>query len=295
MDDMQRMIERYKRELMEMSKFAPKVTPIEDKPNETIGDIFPEQAGEIGASPRVVGYVPEKTPDVSEKISEAVGDKFSGIIGMDEIFQTPSDTEDMYFPEELPEESEQEEQIPAGREMPEMPEMPQNPASETPENPPTERDDTPTIGGSRSEPADFPEPVYDSYDEFIARNRGAGTIRFSVYTASEALPVAGAKCVVTKVIGGEPHTFYTMFTDISGRTTSSSLPAPSKELSQNSENKIQPFSLYDAVISKEGYAVVNLRDIPVFDGVLSIQQVQMIPVPNGNIEENITEVQNANS
>ena len=97
-----------------------------------------------------------------------------------------------------------------------------------------------------------------------------------------------AVCKVTKTFNGEVHTFYTLVTDESGKTPTRPLPAPSKELSQQSGNLIQPFSLYDAMVTREGYADVELKEIPVFDGVSSVQTVSMIPAPRMNItgEEN---------
>lgn len=146
--------------------------------------------------------------------------------------------------------------------------------------------------GSGAEPIDYPEPVYDSYEDFVRRNIGRGTILFRVYTAQEALPIMGAKCVISKKIGGETRELCSLITDSSGQTRAETLPAPSKELSQSFENSVQPFSLYDATVTKNGYADVELRDIPVFDGVQSIQRVAMVPAASEETER-ITEVENA--
>lgn len=147
--------------------------------------------------------------------------------------------------------------------------------------------------GSGAEPIKYPEPVYDSIEDFERKNTGKGSIQFKVYTAREAMPIAKAKCVISKKIGGAELELRTLFTDSSGQTPSETLPAPSRELSQSFENSIQPFSLYDASIKKDGFAEVILRDIPVFDGVQSIQNVSMIPAPSEDVTEKITEVDNA--
>ncbi len=334
MDDIQRMIERYKRELMAMSKSSQSPEPpVDNKYSEGIGSIFPDGQETQSRRPLIVGYVADEDEvkgkekifgEIAENadIAEEAGEKtpeaptveskdYSAIDGMeDSIFVFP-DSEDRENDDYMNEEPEGKSannpaeeptmpstgditaasgvQTPAAFEVHEMPDHTPMPTTDQ-----YRRGDEPTAEGSRSVPAEFPEPVYDSCEDFLKNNSGSGTIRFNVYTASEALPVAGAKCLVTKMINEKEHIFYTLYTDISGRTPPSSLPAPSKELSQDSENKIQPFALYDAFISKEGYADVKLTDIPIFDGVSSIQQVQMIPVPEGNVTENITEVQNAN-
>lgn len=161
---------------------------------------------------------------------------------------------------------------------------------QNPENPP----DSIMRQGSGTEPIKYPEPVYGSFEEFEQKNAGRGTILFRVYMAREAMPIAGAKCVIYKKIGGKSHELHTLITDSSGQTRSETLPAPSKELSQSFDNTIQPFALYDATVNKNGFAEVILRDIPVFDGVQSIQRVAMVPVPSEEeVTEEITEVENA--
>lgn len=147
--------------------------------------------------------------------------------------------------------------------------------------------------GSRGTPTEYPEPKYESYEQFTERNIGRGTIIFRVYTAREALPIKGARCVLSKRIAGSEYEIASMLTNESGQTPPQTLPAPSKELSQQVENSVQPFALYDATVTKNGYTNVILRDIPVFDGVQSIQRVAMIP-SDDNETETITEVPDAN-
>ena len=159
------------------------------------------------------------------------------------------------------------------------------PDERTPENSP----DDIIREGSRTEPGNFPEPIYDDFEDFQRQNTGEGSITFRVYTAREALPVPGAKILLTKQFGDDIHTIARLTSDISGQTAPTKLPAPDKELSLNSGNQIQPFALYDAVISKDGYAEIILTAIPVFDGVNSIQRAAMVPADN-NITEDITEV-----
>ena len=143
--------------------------------------------------------------------------------------------------------------------------------------------------GSQTEPGNFPEPVYADFADFESKNTGRGTMSFRVYTAREALPVIGAKIIITKEIGGEMHTFSTLTTDMSGQTAPITLPAPEKNLSLDSGNKIQPFSLYDAVVAKNGFAAIRYTGIPVFDGVNSVQRAAMVPTEE-QMTENITEV-----
>lgn len=146
-------------------------------------------------------------------------------------------------------------------------------------------DDALERNGSRSDISNFTETDFADLEEFEQKNIGSGTILFRVYTAREALPVENAVCTITKTFDGKTHTFYKLITDSSGKTATEPLPAPSNELSQDSENTIQPFALYDATVTHKGYADVELKEIPVFDGVSSVQQVGMIPIPEMNMTQ----------
>lgn len=374
MEDTKKLIEKYKRELMELSRRSPKSAPapsktlahtvsavpvVDDDPKETALETAAEK------KPQIIGYVNEESgefpavydrflaeiiesdesvqpEDIVENVEESVEtetlvdapEEDDIIEASDVLFTPPRYTEipsTEQIREEITEQSDPSENYPeenvsgvtdnsptaprpdladvqsvseekaetladqpisgtaegeqlTGRSF-ENESYPQNP-----ENPP----DSIMRQGSGTEPIKYPEPVYGSFEEFEQKNTGRGTILFRVYTAREAMPIAGAKCVIYKKIGGKSHELHTLITNSSGQTRSETLPAPSKELSQSFENTIQPFALYDATVNKNGFAEVILRDIPVFDGVQSIQRVAMVPVPSdGEVTEEITEVENA--
>lgn len=131
--------------------------------------------------------------------------------------------------------------------------------------------------GSGREPIIYDENNYASYEEFEQANPQRGSISFRIYTARGALPVKGAVCTVSKKFGGERHVIFTQITDESGLTEEMPLPAPPRSLSQQPESSVMPYALYDAEIKADGYSTVELTNIPVFDGVSSVQRVAMIP------------------
>ncbi len=135
----------------------------------------------------------------------------------------------------------------------------------------------------------LPEREYVDLRDYYNINNRRGTLRFRVYTAREALPVSGAKIDVTKVIGNDKHTFYKLTTDISGNTPIVYLPAPSSELSQQPENTTQPYALYDVYITADNFRDVSIKNLPIFDGILSEQSIAMIPMIAGGAPEQITE------
>lgn len=138
---------------------------------------------------------------------------------------------------------------------------------------------------------DYPaEKEYADLDEFLKVNPGQGRLRFRTYTARNALPVPGARIIVTKVIGGSCHTFYDLTTDSSGQTPEVALPAPSSKLSLDPQVPVQPYSLYDADINAAGFIPISVRSLPVFEGILSLQRVALVPSSGKNDKpETITE------
>lgn len=139
---------------------------------------------------------------------------------------------------------------------------------------------------------DFPqvpaEKEYPDLESFLAVNTCQGMLRFRTYTARNALPVPNARVVVFKVIGGKPHTFYELVTDRSGQTEEVPLPTPSSQLSQTPDSGVQPYSLYDADITAVGYVPVYVRNLPIFEGILSVQRTALVP-SSGVSGETITE------
>lgn len=297
MEDTKNMIERYKRELMELMKSAPKqsetpsrgggaesaaetdsspLTPVQPSPQPPQAEGVPES--ETIKQPRVIGYVENNV-----QIPDEYGRLISEISDNDEC----NDDADEMISDEITEDTDES----VAQIEPEMPTPePKQRESAIGANPSDEE----LARGSRGTPIEYPEPEYESYEQFTERNIGRGTIVFRVYTAREALPIKGARCALSKRIAGSKYEITEMLTDESGQTPPQTLPAPSKELSQHVENNIQPFALYDATVKMDGYANVILKDIPIFDGVQSIQRVAMVPDADDGESETIMEVPNAN-
>ncbi len=257
MEDTKSLIERYKKELMELGKSAPK---------------NPEPV----KKPAVIGYVSEESgefPAVFDRIiAEAVKNS-----EVEDRRDSPEGYPDIDTPEDKS-------AFEAGREPLDAPAAPENvPKPTAPQN--MGRPEDNMNQGTGETISNFPVSTYSTYEEFEAANTGGGALSFMVFTASEALPVAGAAVTVSTRIDGEAHEMFRAVTNQSGETPARTLPAPSKELSQDEDNAIQPFSLYDATVSKEGFTRVILRDIPVFDGVRSIQRVALIPEGDMEVQD----------
>ena len=75
-------------------------------------------------------------------------------------------------------------------------------------------------------------------------------------------------------------------TDIDGRTEVMELDAPPRELSETPENGgVRPYSIYNVDVRKDGYFDVSNQEVPVFDGILAVLPVNMIPLSEGDSSE----------
>lgn len=307
MEDTKKLIEKYKRELMEMSRNAPPSAqagrPAETRPAESRSEESRPESGsqteestienrpaeeKPAKSPRVIGYVTEDSGDF-----HSVFDKFiTEAVEKNEIETVRTEDPDYL---NMPDGTD----VPDGEpnEMNNSMNMPAELPGDSLDNSDRPNPEEDMDQGTGESIASFPVSEYSTLSEFEARNNCVGTLQFWVFTASEALPIENAAVVVTSRINGRDHEMFSAVTDSSGETGAHTLPAPSKELSQSSKNSVQPFALYDASVAKEGYAKVILRDIPIFDGVQSIQRVAMIPelefTAANSPDEEITEVRDA--
>lgn len=138
----------------------------------------------------------------------------------------------------------------------------------------------------------YPEPVLDeinksSYDtklndsEYNRRNNydSIGWISVNVRTAENASPVENASVVITSMNNGNLIFEATGVTDESGQIKKIALPAPSASLSLDSENLIKPYSVYDISVYADGFFRERSVDVPVFAGITSVQQFNMVPLP----------------
>ena len=116
----------------------------------------------------------------------------------------------------------------------------------------------------------------DPIRTFLSQNPAFGTLIFQVPGEQGAFPVPNAPLLLTKQLNDQQSLSFTVVTDESGKTAPVSLPAPSRELSQRPGNGIV-FATYQAEISAPNYVTTKIRDLPVFDGITTIQPVSLSP------------------
>lgn len=137
----------------------------------------------------------------------------------------------------------------------------------------------------------YPDPVLDEImqnphtkfndNEYNKRNNydSIGWISVNVRTGENSSPVEGASVIVTSMADGNLIFKATGITDESGQIKKIALPAPSVNLSLDSANLIKPYSVYDISVYADGFFRERSIDVPVFAGITSIQQFNMVPLP----------------
>ncbi len=114
-----------------------------------------------------------------------------------------------------------------------------------------------------------------------AQNSGTGYLKVMVTAADNALPIEGATVTVTSGAGSNLTLISKQTTNASGETVQIELSAPPKELSLTPGNS-NTFAKYNVRIDFPGYYTVENIDVPVFDGQVSMQPTQLIPLPAGD-------------
>ena len=106
-----------------------------------------------------------------------------------------------------------------------------------------------------------------------------GTIVLRVYAARAQLPVAGATVAVTRKAAGGRHTLLAVrITDENGRTAPVEVDTPAPAASE-SPGTSSPFALCDVWVEHPGYEVLYLEDMQVFPNTETLQEAELLPLP----------------
>ena len=132
----------------------------------------------------------------------------------------------------------------------------------------------------------------ETISNFLNDNPKTGFITFQVTTAQGNLPVENARITISIPLGDDYHIAKVLYSDESGKTEPFPLPAPESSLS-NAPNSKRPYSEYNVSATAPGYTTVELFNVPIFDGINSIQPVNLLPAISG-MNEVVYEEENEN-
>lgn len=113
---------------------------------------------------------------------------------------------------------------------------------------------------------------------------GLGYLVIRASTASSAIPLEGATVVVR---GNQPNfsaVIVEMTTERNGLTPKISLSAPPRGNS-TSPGMENPFATYNVDVTLDGYFPTSAQQIPIFDGITSVQPINLIPLPQNGVPD----------
>ena len=111
----------------------------------------------------------------------------------------------------------------------------------------------------------------------------------SAFTSGRILPVEGVEIYISKIDDTGETLLYSLLTDENGNTPIVELDAPDVELSKKPGN-VKPFSVYNVRAIKVGFFRTLIKDVQVFSGRTTVQNIDMIPLP-----ENTTGIDTINT
>jgi hypothetical protein len=106
-----------------------------------------------------------------------------------------------------------------------------------------------------------------------------GYILVNVRTGDESAAVSGATVLVTAIVAGNRIILASGMTDRNGTAPLFEVPVPAFGISQSPSPDSRPYNLFDVSVTAEGFFNARSVDVPVFSGITSVQNFNMIPVP----------------
>lgn len=140
------------------------------------------------------------------------------------------------------------------------------------------QDDTeinPPEAPEEQDPLQTIEPEPDTYENFLQENTRSGILRIQAFAGQQAIPVVGAQVTVSREFQDGMREFASGLTDENGVLDGIVLPAPNKILSESPTGEA-PYATYDIRVSHPDYRTEIYQQVPIFDGIKSIQPVRFL-------------------
>lgn len=135
-----------------------------------------------------------------------------------------------------------------------------------------------------------PIPEDDELEAYKLENPATGYLRVQTLTARRAYPVKDSYVMVTKNLdSGKSQVFSVNTTDESGLTPVIELPAKDKEESETPDSSV-PYAVYTIIVDHEGFLPMIFHNVPVFEGVVSMQTADLIPISAAEPGQSIIDV-----
>ncbi|MFZ2537463.1 MAG: hypothetical protein WAX04_00990 [Oscillospiraceae bacterium] len=133
----------------------------------------------------------------------------------------------------------------------------------------------------------------ESYESYKKANPETGYLKVKTFTARRAFPVKNAVVEVSKNFPSGRYLISQLVTNQDGITDVIELPTPSKQLSEVPGTP-NPFTTVDIKIKHKEFVEMNFFDVPVFQGITSIQKADLLPLaaaPDGTSSVDIAQTE----
>lgn len=116
-----------------------------------------------------------------------------------------------------------------------------------------------------------------------------GYLTARIYTSSAQLPVRDATVAVTQTTATGTKQLATRVTDQSGKITPIPIPTPERQESLQ-PGTAAPYSAVSLTVEYPGYERVLIQGVQVFPGILTEQEVELLPLEELPQVYNMTEL-----
>lgn len=123
-------------------------------------------------------------------------------------------------------------------------------------------------------------------DSFLSANTAKGTMSVETYASDRVFGIVNARIMVFIPLESGNVLIFDGLTDIDGTSRRIELPAPSKQTSLSPNAKGLPYAGYTVLVEHPDYVRAVFFNVPVFEGIESIQPVQMLARASGTDEPN---------
>lgn len=130
-----------------------------------------------------------------------------------------------------------------------------------------------TTNGQNFQP---PAATKGEYEQFQQENPDSGVIKTQVFTARRTYPVGNAQVNLYKVFPDGAYLIDSQFTDHSGQVKPVTVPALERSLPETPGDPA-PYVSYRITVSHPDFMDAVIEQVPVFEGVTSLQAVDLIP------------------
>lgn len=116
-----------------------------------------------------------------------------------------------------------------------------------------------------------------------------GYLAVRTYTSDAELPIEGANVIVTQRTPNGTRLIASRITDRSGNISPITIAAPNRSESQQSGNAA-PYSEVDISVDYPNYERILVENAQIFPGVITQQNIKLIPIEERPEVWNLTEV-----